>query len=462
MEFKEVQDEYEKVRKAEELVTLAYLKNLTSRQLVRIDLSNHYFFEKSAKVLLKLIKSHLISKKTIKSVVLQNCMLSAPALTKLLKLLKKYKSSISNIDLSNNRLSLNLLHTQLISSIFSIFPKAKSLNFKGNICSSSQLFQDLYIYEISLKELNLYDTSLSPEGLLTISKVLSLNKTISNLNLGFNSEAFENYVNVNTFACSISENSNIEYLTLSENISLGQTDNFMQLCKGMRNNRSLRLLNISGLGLGDSGVKIVFTHLLSEMPLPQLNLSNNNIQDPGLRMLIAEFPNTLTDLDLSYNTFQDNSSLISLSRLFKDTKSLRKFNISHSLEFQSLNESCVEIFCEAITENDSMAKLLCEGIKVAHNPDLICSKISKAIEVRKLSLTYKISAVNYQERFSSKDSVFSNRNSVKFISKAPSNVWNSGDSQSSLFTERRDYIDTPNQEPIIDTSRHFTFSTSFE
>ena len=112
--------------------------------------------------------------------------------------------------------------------------------------------------------------------------------------------------------------------------------------------------------------------------------------------------------------------------------------------------------------NDSLSKLLCEGIKVAEEPEKFCKKISEAIGVRKLSLTYKISAVSYVEGSSMGDSIVSNGYSMKVLSKVPSNVWAFRDSQASSFTERKDYIDSPNQEPIIDTSRQFTFSTSFE
>ena len=462
MEFKEIQGEFHKLRKEEEIITVSYLKSLSNKKFTSLDLSNYYIFEKGSKLLLKLLKTQLSSKRRIKSLILKNCMISSLTLTNLLKLLVKYKSSLTTLDISNNRLPLDPIHSEFMSLLFSSTSRLKSLNFQGNLCNSPLFFRELYSQDICLSELNLYDTNLSAEGLLTISKILSLNKIITSLNLGYNSAAFENFVNINTFASSVSENSNIQFLTLSENLSLGRPDNLMQLCLGLKGNRSLQVLDIGGIDLGDTGMDLVVAYLLNEMPLPGLNLSNNNIQDEGILRIISQCPNTLTYLDISYNNFRENSTLIALSSLLKETKSLRKLNLSHCLELRELNESCANFFCDAITVNDSLSKLLCEGIKVAEEPEKFCKKISEAIGVRKLSLTYKISAVSYVEGSSMGDSIVSNGYSMKVLSKVPSNVWAFRDSQASSFTERKDYIDSPNQEPIIDTSRQFTFSTSFE
>ena len=461
MEFKGIQDEYTRLQKEEEAATISYLKIYKNHRFKNLDLSNHYIFPKSAKLLYSLIISHFSCRKQLKSLILQNCMITTSILTSLLKILMNNKSSISLIDISNNKLVIEPIHSEAISILYSNSLKLKSLSLKGNICSNAETFKQLYSNEIYIQDLNLYAASLSSEALVTLSKILSLNKTIIKLNLGYNSSAFENFVNVNIFACSISDNSTIEYLNLNDNISFANLENLKQLCVGIKNNRSLKTLHLAGNDLGDMGIEILFNSLLKETAIPRLDISNNSIQDHGFILLLENFPATLTHLDLSYNNIQDNSSIIVFSQFLKETKSLRKINISHSIELENFNDSCTEIFCAAITENDSLAKILCEGIKINGNPDEFCAKFSHAIEIRKLSLEYKISASNCQEK-NSTDSIISDGRSIKFMSNAPSNAWAFRDQISNSNTERKDYIESPNQEPIIDTSRQFTFSTSFE
>jgi Ran GTPase-activating protein (RanGAP) involved in mRNA processing and transport len=456
MEFKEVQDEFIKIKQQEEITTINRIKFIFSRKISILDLSNHFIFQKSWALLQKSLKTYLKSKKPIKSLILQNCMMSAKIFASIIHTFKSYKQVLNRLDISNNRLELEPIHTETISLLFSMTSKHKSLSFKGNICKNSLIFHELFNYNICLKELNLYDTSLSPEALDTISKILYLNKTIIKINLGYNPQAFSNYVNVNNFACSISENSFIECLILSDNQTLGNHENLIQLCEGIKNNRSLLYLNISGLYLGDYGIKILAAHFLKQILLPGLNLQNNNITDSGLSTLMSQFPDTLTTLDISYNSFTSNSSLINLSDTLKQTTSLRTLNISHCFDLEDLTDAYVDEFCEAITKNDSMAEFYCEGIKIPRNLEDFCSKVNKAIEIRRLSLTYKISAITYNEKTSS-DSIVSNDCSVKYLSKLPSRVWGH-----SSFTERKDYIDSPNQEPIINTSRQFSFSETFD
>mmetsp|Transcript_18166 Transcript_18166/g.2959 ORF Transcript_18166/g.2959 Transcript_18166/m.2959 type:complete len:81 (-) Transcript_18166:106-348(-) len=52
------------------------------------------------------------------------------------------------------------------------------------------------------------------------------------------------------------------------------------------------------------------------------------------------------------------------------------------------------IFAESITRNQSLNELICEGTKIGNDPDSFCEIIGEAIRKRKLSLTFKISAVN--------------------------------------------------------------------
>lgn len=449
MDFKEVQDEYTKLRQDEESSTINRIKLLTSRRSAVFDLSNYFFFGKSSKFFLKSFRDYLNSKKPVESLVLQNCCITSKTLVEILKLLKKHQNPINFLDISNNRLKIEPIHSEVISQFFAVTPKPKSLILKGNNCANPTTFKELYSKEIILKELNLYDSGLSADALLVISRILSVNRSIRKLNLGYNSEAFENYVNVHTFGQSVGANSNIMVLNLSDNASLGRPEHLRQLCEGIKQNRSLNILHLGGLDFEDEGAKILVCSLLQEMPIPGLDIQNNNIGDIGLTYILTNFPCTLTFLDVSYNTFTDNSSILTLAQLLKQTKSLRKLSISHCFELESFNSNCASIFCESITKNDSLAELLCEGIKIPGNPDDFCARLGEAIEIRKLSLTYKISAINGREKKACEESEsLLAQSSIKVVSKMPSDVWDFKETESGSLTEKKYYIDSPNQEPI--------------
>ena len=56
MEFKDIKDEFSALRQAEETETSNRIKFLFSRKFTALDLSNNYLYEKSSKLLLKMLK----------------------------------------------------------------------------------------------------------------------------------------------------------------------------------------------------------------------------------------------------------------------------------------------------------------------------------------------------------------------------------------------------------------------
>ena len=461
MELKEVQDELTKIKLTEEIITVEYIKRVFGKHNSILDLSNHFLFEKSTSLLLRFLKSSFKLKKEIKILIMQNCLVSPASFLKVVKLFISSSRSLVSLDISNNRLNIEPQLTQLINSLFSKTNKLKSLSLQGNICSDSHAIAELFTENIRLLHLNLYDTNLSSEALTVISHALRINSTILQLNLGFNSQAFEDPQIVGLFAESISENQHIEELNLNGNETLGLVDNLKRLCEGLKNNRSLSVLKIGGLNLEDFGLKILCTYLLKELPLTSLDIQNNNINDSGFKNLMVEFPINLTSLDISYNALKENISVVSLCGLLVDTKSLRKLNISHSFELETIESTVIDLLCEALSKNDSLSDLLCEGVKISDDPDMFCFKLNQAIALRKLSLTYKISAVNCFSTNSS-HSIMSNNKSMKFISNIPSNLSKCKDRESYSQTEKKEYVETPNQEPIMITSRNYDANASFE
>ena len=460
MNFKDVQEKFSKLKVGEDHLTCSKLTSLQSLRGSSIDISNYFLFKKSSKLFIKTLSSIFQSKCRLKHLIMQNCMITSETLTSLLRLLTKSKAKIITLDLSNNRLKLDPSHARLISKMFSSITKPKSLMIRGNTSSEANFYKELYSQDVNFKELDIYDSGMTQDSLVTISKILSLNKNISKLNLGYNSEAFVNYVNVSTFALSLSENSHIQHLVLSENESLAHPESLRQLSEGLKKNRSIISLDIAGVNLQDSGLAILVNSLFAESTISSINLSNNDLQDAGLELLCRKFPKNFTSLDISYNNFAYSNSVLALGQLLKTTKSLRKLNISHCFELDEFSDNLADLFCDCIMKNDSLANLKCEGFKVPLDPDLICSKLKNAIELRKLSLTYKFSALNSSKLRSTEDSIVSNEYSVRMISKVPSSVWNYRDSASN--TEKKEYIDSPNQEPIITTSKQITFLSSYD
>jgi hypothetical protein len=134
--------------------------------------------------------------------------------------------------------------------------------------------------------------------------------------------------------------------------------------------------------------------------------------------------------------------------------------MSHSFELETVEGSIVDLLCESLKKNDSLSDLMCEGVKIADDPDAFCFKLNQAIGMRKLSLTYKISAVNCIMNRSSVVSLQSNEKSMKFISNIPSNLSQFKERESYSQTARNEFVETPDQDPIVNTSRHFDIDIS--
>lgn len=459
MELKSAQQDLNRLKLSEEVRTLEYVRLVFGRHSKLLDISNHFIFEQSSKLLCNLMKHYLRKGNSFKSLVLKNCMLSDTVLKQIFRVLAKTgaEAELRVLDLANNRLNLSSEVARRIARLFSAGrTKGKALVLQGNIVSDPTGLAMLFSYEFPLVELNLYDTNLSEDALAILCQVLSKNRHIQDLDLGFNLEAFTSDDLIVQFARSVSENSHLEKLNLSGNEGIVALSVFEEFCKGISSNRSLQSMNMASLGLEDNQIPVLCTALLSRMPLCSLDLQNNNLTAIGIAELIENLPSTLSSLDLSYNEIKDSTAILSLSGQLIHTKSLRKLNISHTMELDELDEQVIEKLCEALTRNDSLTEFYCEGVKISENPDEFCSQINEAISLRKLSLTYRVSAVNcYSESKSSVLKTMSSSGSqYKVVSLAPS-----GTSSATLLegsyqeTERRDFsgMDT---EDLITVRQH--------
>jgi len=463
MELKNLQEELKSLKNFEEITTIQYMKRIFGRHKRILDLSNHFIFDTSCELLCEFIKSSSKKRNSFKTLVFKNCMLQQETLQKLLECLtQSSQNKVTHLDLGNNRMKFNLNLCKLLSVFLSrtSVKKAKVLNFQGNILEDPQGISGLFSQKFLIQELCINDTNFTPEALSKLSEFLSENYYIKKLDLRFNSEAFEDSEVMEFFGRSIANNSNIEHLDLSGNHSFADIQLLTAFIDQAKSNRSLMHLGLASIGLGDKGLSHLVRFLLNDLPLSSINLENNGISAEGLSDFIEFLPWNISGLDLAYNTFEDVTAIQSISKLLIETRSLKRLNISHTIEIEDLHEEVVEELCYTLTHNDTLNEFLCEGVKIAQNPDEFCLKLNEAISCRKLSLTYKIAAVNCFEGINYSqtkfDTEFSREGSpLKIISNVPSV---SPFERDELQTDRKQQ-ESPLRNSEVKTSRQYYFET---
>jgi len=434
----------------EESRTIDYLEEHFAKHLTVFDLSNKYLFSQSLKVLLSLLHAHFMRYHCLKKLILQNCMLDTDSLSEILRLLLAVRGTLSLkcLDIGNNRLKITPEVAELIALMLEKCGKLKlkTLCLQGNILSDPLCISKLLSGETVIYELNLYDVRLSPKGVIALSEALSLNKSIHRLELAYNVEAFSSNKAVQALAMGISLNTHIERLNLSGNTTLANRKKLTALILGMGRNRSLESLVLSNIGLQDKSVKLIVANLLGEIPLCEIDLQNNGFTGKGICYLLKHLPPTLKSIDLSYNSLTDNVSLSKLAISLMRTRDLRKLCISHTIELEEVSEEAVELMCKSLRTNDSLTEFICEGVKIAEDPDMFCRLLGESIAARQLSLTFKISAVNCFKSTSSVNSSFKRMSMtpspMKLVSNLPSNVTPQPKTHanSTIQTERRECI----------------------
>jgi hypothetical protein len=393
-----IQEKLNKIQNEEEEKTIIFIRNQFGKHLTVLDISNKYLVKDAFEYFLVCLSNHFKNYNTFKTLIFENCLLTTPAVIKLLgSILKITKNHlITTFDIANNQIEFS---DKLATKIFKFFEngaKSKGIRIilQGNIVTSPVAMNTLLDSNRNFKELSLYDTRLSPEALISLSDYIVKNKEIINLDLSYNPSAFNNSDVVHTFGISIGINNKIEYLNLSGNTPLHKDLILIKLLTGIASNTSLIELVLGNLSFKDKSVEIITKILFPIMPLMSLDLQSNLITAKGFDLLLSSLPEFVTSLDVSYNEFKTNNVLESLGTSFRTNRTLRKLNISYSIELQSLNLNALDYFCNGITENISLSEFWCEGIKIAEDPDEFCSKVGEAISNRKYSLTFKISAVN--------------------------------------------------------------------
>ncbi|CAG9312130.1 unnamed protein product [Blepharisma stoltei] len=438
MDIQEIQEQLNKLEDLEDGGTIDFIDRQIELHYTRFDLSNKYLVSHSVEYFSSQLQNHYNLTNRIKVLVLQNCMLSQDSIVRTFKPLIQLKKTLAlkSLDLGNNRIPVNELTGSILGKLLDRGGKnrAKSLNLQGNLITNPKGLLNILNCSSPFYELNLYDSCLSCEALLCLSETLAHNRYIQRLDLGYNNDAFANSSIVRQFAISISLNTHLEYLNLSGVSFLRKSEHLVKFLAGLQQNTSLQELSLGGIGLGDKGIKYLKQLLLGKIPITSLDIQNNKISAKGLGYIVESLPDMLSKLDLSYNEFKSNSALSSLGKALISHRVLRYLNLSYSFEIDSLDNKALICFCRGIKENGSLTEFICESAKIGDDPDLFCNLLGEAISARRLSLTFKISAVNC---FSSKSSHNSTINeSIRNRSKKTSKKLESQDGSTS--NTRRD------------------------
>lgn len=474
MDFKEMQQQLAHLRAAEDTKTVAFIRDHLETHSLVFDLSNKFLFDAACDELITALKTHYTKRNTLRKLTLQNVMLETEKLNSLLRGLLSVKKPLSLrfLDIGNNRIDLSEDSAELLSRLLSkkVNAQGKTLILQGNTLQNPQAICMLFAHASNLSELNLYDTRLSVEALTALAQALASGVKIKKLDLGYNAEAFVSVPALEAFGTGVSLNSKLEHVNLGGNHTLQKPKRLEALLNGLKGGRSLESLGFGGISLGDPGVELFLEHMANSC-VCVLDLHNNGIGAAGFQALLKDLPQCLTSLDLSYNQITDQRTLLSLAQALTRTRTLRSLNISHSIEIEEMSFKVKTALGEAIKTNDSLTEFYCEGAKIGDDPDDFCDVLGQAISERRLSLTFKISAVNcfqagYSQLSSSYQSLGSHSSQVsreKIISVMPSVAASPSrppQVNSTLQTERRNCEAESREASLSATPREYCFTSN--
>jgi uncharacterized protein YejL (UPF0352 family) len=393
--IQELNELYEKLKMKQISLTTNYIYMVMRKHKTQLDLSNKCMFDTCIFKLRALINKSYGPIIPIKSLILQNCMLTASAANAILMIFLNFPGRIylSSIDLGNNSVDINV---GLANTLCRVLGKSdasehKSIILKGNIITDTKAFDELMQFAFPLRLLSLYDCFLRPEILLSLSEALSSNKNIQKVDLSYNPSAFVSKAITNSFGLSIGLNTHLESLILNGNTTLNKKSILRKLSLGLKHS-SLRKLIIGNIPLNDLGINIIRKNCLSFMNIEHLDIQNNKISSNKFIKLINNLPIGLVKLIACYNSFDDNKVLAEIGKSIKNQKFLRVFDISYCFIIETIDPGCMSLFCNGIIQNRSLVEFVCEGCKIQNHPDLFCKQLSEAIEARKYPISFKISS----------------------------------------------------------------------
>ncbi|XP_072892488.1 NACHT, LRR and PYD domains-containing protein 3-like isoform X3 [Hemitrygon akajei] len=206
--------------------------------------------------------------------------------------------------------------------------------------------------ECKIQKLWLWDVSLTYSGAEDLASALSTNTSLTELDMSEN-ELGDSGVKLVSAAL---RNLECKIQTL-EMIDVGLTDSGAEdLVSALSTNTSLMELNLSNNDLGDSGVKLVSAALRNpECKIQKLGLIDVGLTDSGAEDLASALSTNplLTGLDLSENKLGDAGVKIVSVALRNPECKIQKLRLTHV----SLTDSGTENLASALSANPSLTEL---------------------------------------------------------------------------------------------------------
>ncbi|KAM9974149.1 hypothetical protein ACTFIW_003061 [Dictyostelium discoideum] len=287
----------------------------------------------------------------IQHLCLKNQLLSCDRVMDFLELIPR----LSSLDLTNNRIGLD--YRECFTNAIGNANQLSSLKLSSNILKDNilQLLPILKSNCYQLSTLDLSENYITDESSKSIEEFIQFNKTIESLNLSGNSFT---ELGVNLIFSSLIQNETLTDLTLS-NFQNFNTTLFSEYLSS-RNSNKLKSLNLSNSKILCSS-NLIFQSFSSSSSLSSLKYldlsyclinddsqinslseyfnSNENCKLEKLKLLksfkesvpckllFSNLSQSITDLDLSLN-YLDNESSIELSTILETNKSIRSLNLT--------------------------------------------------------------------------------------------------------------------------------------
>eukprot|EP01124_Arcella_intermedia_P008613 TRINITY_DN15468_c1_g1_i5.p1 TRINITY_DN15468_c1_g1~~TRINITY_DN15468_c1_g1_i5.p1 ORF type:complete len:552 (+),score=103.77 TRINITY_DN15468_c1_g1_i5:74-1729(+) len=238
----------------------------------------------------------------------------------------KSNSTLKNLILSSNVIGGYLFNEmRAISEVFGEYLKSNSTltsldiseNYTGFGDISKSMFQALK-YNHTLSTLLIRRNKLTIDHVKILSESLQSNSTLTVLDLGDNKIGNDG---VNYILDSLHSNHTLTDLSIDWTFY----ENTASICEFLKSNLSLKRFSIGINGIDNKAGKSIFESLQSNSTLLTLNLSGNNINDEGVKLISEIKLNSLSTLELSYNMIT-NEAATSIEKLIKLNSTLTKLS----------------------------------------------------------------------------------------------------------------------------------------
>ena len=293
------------------------------------------------------------------------------------------------VDLAESHLGVHSI--KIISQLIYKADRISRLNLARNNLGDLgiEILMKAIKNSMSLISLNISSNNITYKGGQIIFEDLSEQQSIIDLNIssieGTNRNHL-NYLGVINIEKFFNKNKYIEKLNLSGNNI--KDEGFISICKALKDNKNLEILNISNNDIHSQGLTQGL-NLITSCKITSLNLSQNKLQDTGIKILsnsLQFFPN-LCKLNLSYCGFEFNgfeylikslSSFKTISNLnisgnnlkSKNFEKIRSFLESNSIKNLniakcSLGNDSANILGDCLSNNETIRKLNISGNKIS-------------------------------------------------------------------------------------------------